>query len=257
MSDPFYLEMMGALSDELRLHGYDLLVSLTQGDEADDWQRYVSGGQADGLLVLERDTKEKTVTALENAGVPFVAWGPVLPGQSYVSVGGDSYLGAKEAVGRLLATRAQVGFVGGDKTMVETCERYRGYRDALKEAGRKLDKRLVVFTDYTPQQAKDAVRELLERIPTLDALFFCSDFMAVAAFDTLRQAGKRVPEDVAVFGYDDIPLAAHAYPSLSTVRQEVYKGGRLMVKKLLTLLAGEQVTSEMVPVALKMRDSSP
>ncbi len=258
MSDPFYLEIVGAISDELSLHGYDLLVSLSREAGTDWYERYLLDKRADGLLVLERDVAQKAVTQLQRAGVPFVVWGPVLPGQSYVSVGGDSYGGAKRAVRHLLATgRKTVGFVGGDRSMVETAERYRGYKDALQETGLESREALVAFTDYTPREAKDAVRGLLAATPELDALFFCSDFMALAAFETLVETGKRVPADVAVIAYDDIPLAEHCQPSLSTVRQEVYAGGRLLVKKLLALLAGDDVSAEMLPVTLKIRASCP
>ncbi len=254
MSDPFYLEIMGAISDELSVHGYDLLVSLTRGEET--YQRYVLDKRADGLLILERDTEEKGVRQVQAAGVPFVVWGPSLPGQSYVSVGGDSFSGAQQAVAHLLRTgHTTIGFVGGDPTMIETQQRYLGFAQALQAGNQRLDARLVAYTDYTPQEAKVAVRRMVQDVPSLDAVFFCSDFMAVAAFETLRQAGKRIPEDVAVIGYDDIPLAAHCHPKLTTVRQEVYEGGRGLVKKLLLLLAGEQPDSEMLDVSLRLRDS--
>jgi DNA-binding LacI/PurR family transcriptional regulator len=254
-SDPFYLQIMGGISDELRTRGYDLLLSLSQED---DWQRYVLDKRADGLLVLERDTNEHVIDVLEQAAIPFVVWGPVLPEQTYVSVGGDSYGGAKTAVEHLLASgRKHIGFMGGDQTMIETHLRYRAYCDALKEAGKRLDAAKITFTDYTPERAKAAVGTMLKTAPKLDALFCCSDVMALAAFDPLRQAGRDIPEDVAVIGYDDIPLAAHCHPSLSTVRQEVYRGGRLMVQTLLQLLQGEIVTSQMLPVQLMRRDSCP
>ncbi|MEM6429545.1 MAG: LacI family DNA-binding transcriptional regulator [Deinococcota bacterium] len=258
-SDPFYLQIMGGISDELRTHGYDLLLSLSQED---DWrytiQSYVLDKRADGLLVLERDTNEQVITALEQAAIPFVVWGPVLPEQSYISVGGDSYGGAKMAVEHLLNSgRRHIGFIGGDQTMIETHLRYRAYCDALKEADRALDATKITFTDYTPERAKAAVTAMLKAAPKLDALFCCSDVMALAAFDPLRQAGRDVPEDVAVIGYDDIPLAAHCHPSLSTVRQEVYEGGRVMVQTLLQLLQGEGATSQMLPVQLMRRDSCP
>jgi DNA-binding LacI/PurR family transcriptional regulator len=257
MSDPFYLEIMGAMSDELSKHGYDLLVSLSRGNETAWYQRYVLERRADGLLLLERDIEAKGVRRLSEAGVPFVAWGPILPGQQHISVGGDSFQGALLAVKHLIARgRRTIGFIGGDKTMIETQQRFAGYQAALREAGFGYRARLVRYTDYTPLQARAAVGELLEANARLDAIFFCSDVMAVTSFETLRQRGKRIPDDVAVVGYDDIPLASYAHPRLTTIRQEVVAGGRLMVSKLLALLAGETVASEMLPVSLQLRESA-
>lgn len=257
MSDPFYLEIMGAISDELSLHGYDLLISRAQGTEEAWISRYVLDKRADGLLVLERDVEGVGVAILEEAGVPFVVWGPTLPGQRYPSVGGDSVRGAILAVRHLAGLgRRRIGFVGGDRTMIETTLRHRGYREGLNEAGFDYDATRVVDTDYTPEQARRAVETLVARCPDLDALLFCSDLMAVVALETLRRLGRRVPDDVAVVGYDDIPLASHCVPALTTVRQEIYEGGRLMVRKLLALLAGEGATAEMLPIALKVRAST-
>lgn len=257
MTDPFYLEIMGAISDELSAYGYDLLVSLSRGDETDWYQRYVLDGRADGLLILERDTEARGVRQLTEAGVPFVAWGPILPGQQHISVGGDSFKGALLAVRHLHSRgREHIGFIGGDGAMIETQQRFAGYQAALREAGLPYRSRLVAYTDYTPHQAQAAIRQILETVPQLDAIFFCSDVMAVTSFETLRQAGRRIPKDVAVIGYDDIPLASYAHPRLTTIRQEVVEGGRLMVRKLLALFAGETVTSEMLPVTLQLRESA-
>ncbi|MFN2324100.1 MAG: substrate-binding domain-containing protein, partial [Trueperaceae bacterium] len=115
----------------------------------------------------------------------------------------------------------------------------------------------VLFTDYTPRQASDAVMRLLDGEPQCDGIFFCSDYMAVTAMEVLQGRGRRVPEEVAVIGYDDVPLARHATPNLTTVRQEIYGGGRAMAEKLIELLDGGAPEAQVLPVRLEVRASAP
>ena len=256
MSDPFYLEIMGPITDELARFDFDLLVSRARGSEEEWYQRYILAKRADGLLVLERDLAHIGVSMLRKAGVTFVVWGPELPNQRCVSVGGNSFEGAREAVSHLLRLgRRHIGFVGGDAKMVETNERLKGYRQALLEEDVLFREELIVYTDYTPESSGEAVKRLLEVHAELDAIFFCSDLMAVAGMEALRQRGLRVPDDISVIGYDDIPLATHCNPPLTTVRQEIGQGGRLMVQKLLELIEGQEVHSVTVPTKLVVRQS--
>lgn len=257
MSDPFYLEILSGISDALAPLGYDLLISQAR-DGFGGYDRYVFEKRADGLLVLERDTGEEGIRMLQRSGVPFAAWGPVLPGQDYLSVGGDSVAGARAAARHLLALgRRRLAFVGGERAMIETALRLRGFREVLAEANVDLEPSRVLFTDYTPRQASEAVTRLLEGGPPCDGIFFCSDYMAVTAMEVLQSRGRRVPEDVAVIGYDDVPLARHATPNLTTVRQEIYGGGRAMAAKLIELLDGGAPEAEVLPVRLEVRASAP
>lgn len=257
MSDPFYLEILSGITQELAGHGYDLLISQA-GHDTGAYARYVREKRADGLLVLERDTGEGGVRLLQRAGVPFVVWGPVLPGQDYVSVGGDALRGARLAARHLLAMgRRRIAFIGGERTMIESALRLRGFREALAEAGLELDPARTLFTDDTPRQARAAVTELLTLAGDSDAIFFCSDYLAVTAMEVLKERGRIVPDDVAVIGYDDVPLARQATPKLTTIRQEIHAGGRLMGRKLIESLAGGAPEPELLPVRLVLRDSAP
>lgn len=256
MSDPFYLEVLGGITDELARHGYDLLISQA-GDGGGDYARYVRERRADGLLVLERDTAGSGIRHLQRAGAPFVVWGPVLPGQDYLSVGGDSVMGARLVAEHLLAAgRRKLAFVGGEPAMIETTLRLQGFRDVLDAAGVRLPPHRIVFTDDTPQQARAAVESLLDRDDAIDAIFLCSDYMAVTALDVLSRRGKEVPADVALVGYDDVPLAQHATPELTTVRQEIYEGGQRMARKLVDVLHGRDADAEVLPVRLVVRSST-
>lgn len=141
--------------------------------------------------------------------------------------------------------------------MIETTLRLRGFREVLSEAGTELAGSRVSFTDYTPRQVRSVMKRLVESGGGSDAIFFCSDYMAVTAMEFLHAVGIRIPEDVAVIGYDDVPLADHSTPKLTTVRQEIDLGGRTMARKLVELLRGESPAAANLPVRLVVRDSAP
>jgi DNA-binding LacI/PurR family transcriptional regulator len=139
--------------------------------------------------------------------------------------------------------------------MVETYLRHEGYRRALGECGLPYDERLVIYTDFTPQAGATAITQLLDNAPDLDGVFICSDFMSIAAMQIMAERGRRVPQDISVVGYDDIQLAAHCSPRLTTVRQQINASGRMMVRKLFDMLDGGIQQPETIPVELIVRDS--
>lgn len=257
ISDPFYLEIMGAITDELDQYGYDSIIARVH-IESDDWcHRYVLDKRVDGLLLIDRALDDVGIQTLQELDAKFVVWGAALPQQPYVSVGCDSRAGARDAVCHLAATgRRRIGFIGGFKSMVETTARRQGYADGLEDSGLTLDEGLVIFTDFTPEAARTAVHDLLNRAPDLDGIFACSDFMAVGVMEVLRQMGRKVGREIAVVGYDDIPLAAYCSPPLTTIHQPIQAGGRLMVQKLFALLDGQAVESSVMPHQLVVRASS-
>ena len=186
----------------------------------------------------------------------FRSWGHRLPVQEYVTVGGNSVAGAAEAVRHLAGLgHRRIGFIGGFTGMVETVTRQMGYTLGLAECGLALDESLIAYSDFSPSGGREAMAALLERAPDLDAVFLCSDYMAVAALEVIRASGRRVPGDLAVVGYDDVPLAALSNPRLTTVQQPIHQGGALMVELLFALLDGQRVSPVTLPVGLVVRDS--
>jgi DNA-binding LacI/PurR family transcriptional regulator len=256
ISDPFYMEAMGAITDELDHYGYDMLIARVHSDD-DDWcLRYVMNKRVDGIILIDRALEDRGVARLQELGAHFVVWGPTLPSQDYISVGGNSIAGAMMAVRHLVSLgRRTIGFVGGQPHMVETELRRQGYQQGLAECGLPFDERLVAYTDFTPDSSHSAVDELLARAPDLDGLFLCSDFISIAAVQLLRERGRRVPEEVSIVGYDDIQLAARCDPPLTTIHQPIQEGGRLMVRKLFDLIEGRPTEPAMLPVTLVVRDS--
>lgn len=256
ISDPFYMEIMGAIADELDLRGYDMIVSRVHSVDEEWPLRYIMNKRADGVLLIDRSVEDQGIARLRELGAPFVAWGSPLAGQDYASVGGDSVQGAARAVVHLAALgRRRIGFIGGHERMVETYLRRQGYENGLRESGLPFDPVLVAYTDFTPQASHEALRTLLVHAPDLDGVFVCSDFMAISVMQMLREDGRRIPDDVAVVGYDDIQLAGRYNPRLTTIRQLIDEGGRLLVARLFDLLDGAAPEPLILPIELIVRDS--
>lgn len=257
LSDPFYLEIAGAISDALDAHGYDMLMARVPADGGDWPGRYVSDKRVDGLLLIDRALNDAGIQALQALGANFVVWGHKMPLQDYVTVGGDSVAGAAEAVRHLYELgRRRIAFIGGFAGMVETAARRQGYDIGLAECGLAVDETLTAYSDFSPGSATEAMSRMFQRAPDLDAVFLCSDYIAVAAMEVIRAAGRRVPDDVSVVGYDDVPLAAYCTPRLTTIHQPIHRGGVQMVASLFAMLDGQPTAPVTLPVHLVIRDSS-
>jgi DNA-binding LacI/PurR family transcriptional regulator len=256
LSDPFYMEGIGAITDALEPQRYDLIVARVSAAQ-DDWcLRYVNSKRVDGLILIDRALEDRGVNTLREMGVPFVVWGMKLPGEAYTAVGSDGTAGAALAVAHLARLgRRQIGFIGGSPHMAETHVRALGYRAGLAAAGLAYDERRTFFTDFSAPAGHQAMHALLDRAPDLDAVFICSDFMAMAALQVIAQRGRRVPDDIAVVGYDDIALAGQCSPRLTTIRQDIHACGRLLVQKLFQQLEGHEAPSETLRPELIIRES--
>lgn len=256
ISDPFYLEITGAITDELANYDYDMILARVPTFDAEWCLRYVMNNRVDGIILIDRGVEDKGIEKLQEMGANFLVFGPPLPHQPMITVGCNTVEGAATAVRHLIQLgRRRIGFIGGNEGMVETYLRRRGYERALKESGLPVDEAIITYTDFTPQAGLTAMTELLDRDPNLDAVFLCSDFMAVSAMEVLRLRGRVVPDDVSIIGYDDIPLAAYSNPRLTTVRQPIHEAGRLLVRKLFDMLDGKSVEPTVLPFELIIRDS--
>ncbi|MDE2085669.1 MAG: LacI family DNA-binding transcriptional regulator [Xanthomonadaceae bacterium] len=258
--NPFFLSMLGSITRASAQRGYDLLISFQQFSR--DWHADFSSSQkADGLILLgygdyqsHRDKLEKLVAQ----GTRFVRWGAVLPGQPGVSIGCDNFEGGRLATAHLIEQGCRhIAFLG-DATphYPEFHERYRGYAAALREAGLKVEEGLQADAETTEQAGYEAAELLLERGQKFDAVFGASDLIAIGALRALIERGVAVPGDVAVAGFDDIPVASFIYPSLTTVRQDTGRAGEVLVEQLVRMIDGESVESAMLPAQLKVRRSS-
>ena len=196
------------------------------------------------------------VAGVVKAGVPVVTCGRPLGQPGTVGwVAADDFGGARQMTEHLLGTgRRRVAMVSGPLDTSGGVDRVAGYRDALGEPG--WDERLVAHGEYSRAGGRRAMEELLAAAPDLDAVFVASDLMAAGALTALRDAGRRVPGDVAVGGFDDSSVAATLDPPLSTVRQPLQRISEEMVRVLLDLVDGKEPVSVTVPTRLVLREST-
>jgi DNA-binding LacI/PurR family transcriptional regulator len=255
VSDPFSLEIMGGIAIGLHELGYDLLIVHIDPEDSDWVGQYLETGKVDGFILMTSNRKRHHIEELMAAGAPFVAWGPG-PG-GYCTVCCDDRKGGRMATDRLLSLgRRRIAFLGGPRVETEVGLRYDGYAEALTAAGCKVDARRVVFSEWTERGASRAMEELLSRDGSIDAVFVNSDLMAVAALRVLAGRRLRVPEDVAVIGYDNLSLSAYATPALTTVSQNVPLAGKLLARDLISFIEKGIVTTSVLPTELVIRDSA-
>ncbi|QNE74819.1 substrate-binding domain-containing protein [Streptomyces finlayi] len=233
--EPFFSEVVRAVGDALTEAGVQLLLTLVRTDaERQRLVEYVRGGRVDGALLMSVRAEDRLPDMLADAGLPTVLLGRRSGDERVTYVDADNVGGAREAVSHLVAggRRAIATITGPPEMYVARC-RLRGYREALKDAGLDEVPSLVVEGDFTETSGRREMAGLIERHPEVDAVFAASDSMAAGALAALHAAGRRVPRDVAVVGFDDFELAEQTEPPLTTVRQPMEEIGRTMVRLLL------------------------
>jgi len=256
ISDPFFLEMVGRLADEITHRNYSVLLNKVITTEPGWLDRIIQSHRADGLLVIGQSTEHEALNRVADTYRPMVVWGAQVPEHRYCLVGIDNLEGGRMAVAHLVARgRRRIVFLG-KMDAPEAAQRFEGYRRGLEESGIAFDPALVAPSHYTREDARSAVDALLALGVEFDAVFAFSDVLALAAVTTLQRAGKRVPADVAVVGFDDIFLAQHSTPPLTTIRQDLEMGARAMVDLLFRRMAGASAPSAISPVRLVVRESA-
>ena len=258
--NPFFLAMLGSMVRACADHGHDLLVSFQQFSS--DWHTdYEDSHRADGLILLgygDYADYRARLDLLVAQDTHFVRWGSVQSDQPGLTVGCDNQGGGEAATRHLLERgRTRIACLGdATEHYPESHDRYRGYAAALVAAGLDADPRLQVSAISTEDEGLRAAAALLDGGVAFDAVVAASDLIALAAMRVFADAGLRVPEDVAVVGFDDIPAAGLANPSLSTVAQDAALAGRRLVELLLAQVRGEPVESVVLPTRLVVRQSS-
>jgi len=254
--DRFFHRIVQGVSQELEGAGKQLLLMMSGSTASHDRiGQYVLAGHVDGVMVASVHGADPLPMTLARMAVPVVSGGRPLGRSTVPYVDVDSVGGAAAAVRHLVGTgRRRIGTIAGPRDMVAGVDRLAGYRTEIRGAHQRP---VVAYGDFTRESGANAMRELLERDPRLDAVFVASDLMAHGALGALRAAGRRVPDDVAVVGFDDIELARYTDPPLTTVRQPIITLGRQLARQLLRLAAGEQVEPALVlPTALVIRESA-
>ncbi|HEY0494307.1 MAG TPA: LacI family DNA-binding transcriptional regulator [Kutzneria sp.] len=238
-SDPYFGRIAAGVSREVSAAGMQLVLLPVPStrDCQEPAMNYLGGGHVDGALFVSMHGRSPL--DFDRIDVPVVIGGrPVHSGgdEQFSYVDADNVGGAARAVRHLIDSgRSVIATVAGPRDMTVGLDRLAGYRRVMVDAERS-DHGLVFFGDFGQASGEHAATRLLERRPDVDAIFTASDLMAVGVLRALRRTGRRVPDDVAVIGFDDLPIGRHTDPPLTTVRQPVEEMGARMARELLGLI---------------------
>jgi DNA-binding LacI/PurR family transcriptional regulator len=253
-SDPFFPRLLRGISGALSAR--DLQLVLLMPDSAADTARtadYLSAGHVDGTLLVSLHGDDPLPDRIAQAGIPYVVGGRPLrtPAASYVDV--DNRGGARSAVEHLISNgRRTIATITGPTDMGAGVDRLAGYREAIEDAGITQDPTLVATGDFTQESGVAAMERLLKSRRDIDAVFAASDLMAAGAMSVLEAAGRRIPQDVAVVGYDDSPVASTLRPRLTSVRQPIEEMGREMARLLVDQVEGRDTVQRRVILATEL-----
>ncbi|MBC2661075.1 LacI family DNA-binding transcriptional regulator [Novosphingobium flavum] len=257
ISDPFFMTMLGHLADGLTEVGYDLMLSRVIPSDGDDWlERIVDSGMLDGVVMIGQSDQFDTIERTAEVYRPLVVWGTRRSGQRHCVVGTDSFVGGELAVRHLLARgRRKLAFFGDTKGL-EIEQRLAGARSAIAQSGTGAT--LDIYPTHLSQQemSEQIAADLDAMDPAIDGIFAASDVIAMGTLRLLHERGRKVPEDVAIVGFDDLPLATQTVPQLTTVRQDIAGGARTLVTSLLKRIAGDEVPSTVMTPTLVVRESA-
>ena len=257
-ADVFLPSFLQGITTSVHQRGYLLVVQLAEAVlDHEAYARLIREQQVDGLIISGPREGDPLLGELAGDNFPLILHGR-LEGSAFPWVDVDNQAGAYQAVSHLIGHGHQrIGFVSNAPLSYAGAQhRFAGYRQALGEHDLPIDDSLVKIASFMPEAGQAAACELLELPDPPTAIFGASDVVALGVMSGVRAAGKRVPEDIAVVGFDDIVLAAHACPPLTTVRVPAYGLGWTAAEVLITMIEGdEDVSSVTLETELVIRRS--
>jgi LacI family transcriptional regulator len=256
----FFSELIRGIDRTARQHGYHLLVSGCHAGLGElEGALRTMRGSVDGLIVLWPELDVRGLVADLPEHLPVVLLNAATHHTAFESITIDNFGGARAAVGHLLARGyRRIAIIGGAERNGEAMERRRGYHAALADAGIEPRAAWEVTGHFTEEGGHAAARRLVADGDRPDAIFAANDSMAIGAMSALGEAGLRVPHDIAVAGFDDVPIARYTSPPLSTVRVPIQELGARAVDRLLHAIAGgnrQARRHETLPTTLVVRGS--
>lgn len=258
--NPFFLAMLGSITRACANHGLDLLISFQRME--DDWhKRYQDAKRADGLILLgygDWALYSARIEQLLGQGTHFARWGSISSDSSGATVGSDNHGAGRIAGEHLIGCgRRAIAFLGhADEHYPEFAHRYEGMCEALRAAGIEPD-RALQFDALTNEDAGyRAASDLIAGGRPFDAIFAASDLIAIGAMRALVGAGRKVPQDVAVVGFDNIPAASLTTPPLTTIQQDLAGAGEALVETVLAQIEGRAPPQQRLPTRLIVRGST-
>ncbi len=259
-SDPFFSEFLAGIGNRAAASGYDLLVSTRAPGEQEmfAFRSNVRGKRVDGFIIVRTRQQDARIAYLLEAGYPFVAFGRTRDGLDFPYVDEDSTHGMFLAVEHLIRLgHRRIACIASPEEYTFSGYRLEGFRQALREAGLQPEETYLRRGDLTEGAGRRQASQLLDLPIRPTAIAACNDLMALGAIAAIRERGLNVGTDIAVTGFDDIPIAEHSYPPLTTVHQPIYQIGSMVCEMLIKLIRGESLDNKQVLLKPKLivRDS--
>lgn len=257
ISDPFFMTLLGALADELTESGYDLMLSRAIPQTDPGWlDRIVNSGMVDGVLMIGQSDQFDKIDEVAGDYAPLVVWGSHKNGQVHCSVGTDNREGGRLAAEYLLSAGHRSLVFLGDTTGIEIAERYNGSDEAVAKFGNGASLQHIPIHLSIDEMTDEIADALTGLEGDIDGVVAASDAIAMATIRQLDGRGIKVPDDVAVIGFDDLPLARHTVPQLTTIKQDIARGAAEMVRLLMERIDGKASASLVMPPELVVRASA-
>jgi LacI family transcriptional regulator len=262
LDSPWAVEIIRGVEDTAHASGVGTVVSAIhrRTTSARQWLQNMRARATDGVILVTSDMESPVGAELRRLDVPTVVIDPAgVPAMDVPTIGATNWAGGLSATEHLLALgHRRIGFIAGPRSLLCSRARLDGYRAGLEAAGIELADILVRQGDFYTESGFGGGNALLDLRDAPTAIFASSDQMAFGVYEAVRQHGLRVPDDVSVVGFDDLPEVRWASPPLTTVRQPLAEMGILAARTVLRLAQGEQVESPRVELAttLVVRDST-
>jgi LacI family transcriptional regulator len=261
LSDPHFGEVLAGVSDEVAKVGFDLLISVSNPslDELEVYRQKISGRRVDGVLVVRTRCHDQRVDFLSSRNIPFVAYGRTLDARDFPYVDVDHVAGMRALVEHLNNLGHQrIGCVVGSPDFTFVHYQLEGFRQAMTTCDLAVDEGLLVEADLTQRGGYGAAQTLLSQSDPPTAVVTSNDLMALGVMSAAQDQGLDVGRDIAVSGFEDIPLAETSHPTLTTVRHPAHRLGQRLGQMLVALVSGEPLSEQhvLLPPSLIIRQST-
>lgn len=262
-SDPIFGEFLAGVGNEAAEYGFDLLVSTRAPgpEEEEAYLKQIRSRRADGFIVIRTRSQDNRVAILQKHKFPFVAFGRTENNNDFPYIDEDSETGIRLVVEHLFELgHTRLAWIGAPSDLMFSRHRRRGFETALTLHGLDLEQSLVVEGDLTRQTGYLLAKQLLDLTRPPTAIVACNDLMALGAISAAQELGLVVGSDVSITGFDDLPLAEHAHPPLTTIHQPIQTIGRMACQMLIKIIKGEPLSEQHIllqPTLVVRKSSGP
>lgn len=251
----FFPEVARGVQDAGRENGYNILLCNTDDDPEEELVNLNSlqDHQVDGIIIVSSSADEKNLAKFADVSAPIVLFNRAFNHPNVSLMMTDNVRGGYMATEHLISLgHRRIGMIAPHSSQESKAKRVQGYQEALRAAGIEPDPDLIVREANTLQGGYQGMKKLLSENPEITAIFTYNDLLALGAMRACRDAGRRIPEDIAIIGFDDISLAAMVTPSLSSIHVDKYELGRLALMRLLSVLNHSENALEPLSLSLDL-----